>query len=179
MTAPTRSFGGSSRKRRTASWPTMHALSLAESDHAAASSTTRKKRSPNSRPIPNPIRWCKISRCSISSRSPSKNATGKRSWRRHKSSPLASRRATTRTTPAFTRPRRISISETWTTRRKELDELQKNKADEAVRTAEWFPKLWILQAEIAFREKKYDQVTALVDDSAQVASRKPPALPGR
>ncbi|MEX2287281.1 MAG: tetratricopeptide repeat protein [Planctomycetaceae bacterium] len=48
--------------------------------------------------------------------------------------------------------------------RKALDELQKSKTEESVRQAEWFPKLWILQAEIAFREKKYDQVTALVAD---------------
>ena len=47
--------------------------------------------------------------------------------------------------------------------REALTMLQKEESPE-VRNAEWFDRTWVLLAEVNFREKKYDDVIAVIDD---------------
>ena len=120
-----------------------------------------------------PTRWCKTLHCSIWSQSPSKSA-------RWKDVLAASEKLAARFPKSnYTRNARFYTAEAnlnlgnLNDVRKALEELQKSKTDETVRKAEWFPKLWILQAEIAFREKKYDQVTALVEELRKTVPASP------
>ena len=51
--------------------------------------------------------------------------------------------------------------------REKLQFLQSESADEKVSSAEWFDRIWVLLAEVNFREKKYADVVAVVEDLKQ------------
>ncbi len=51
--------------------------------------------------------------------------------------------------------------------RAKLQFLQSESADEKVSGAEWFDRIWVLLAEVNFREKKYADVVAVVEDLKQ------------
>ena len=51
--------------------------------------------------------------------------------------------------------------------REKLQFLQSESADEKVSGAEWFDRIWVLLAEVNFREKKYADVVAIVEDLKQ------------
>ncbi|MEI8018564.1 MAG: tetratricopeptide repeat protein, partial [Schlesneria sp.] len=51
--------------------------------------------------------------------------------------------------------------------REKLQFLQSESADEKVSGTEWFERIWVLLAEVSFREKKYADVALIVEDLKQ------------
>jgi TolA-binding protein len=55
-------------------------------------------------------------------------------------------------------------SEKYESARKSLAEIRSHAADPGIKQADWAPRVWILLAEVAVRQKKYDEVAALVEE---------------
>lgn len=51
--------------------------------------------------------------------------------------------------------------------REKLNSLKSEAGNDAVKDAEWFDRVWVLLAELNFREKKYAEVAAVVEDLKQ------------
>jgi TolA-binding protein len=56
---------------------------------------------------------------------------------------------------------------------KSLAGLRKQSTAAAIRKAEWFPQLWVILAEISIRQKKYTEVSAVVDEYRTLDPKSP------
>jgi TolA-binding protein len=56
---------------------------------------------------------------------------------------------------------------------KSLTGLRKQSTAAAIRKAEWFPQLWVILAEISIRQKKYTEVSAVVDEYRTLDPKSP------
>lgn len=54
-----------------------------------------------------------------------------------------------------------------------LETLFEKRNQPDIKQASWFPRLWVLQAEVAIRQKKYDRVFQLAEEMILVAETKP------